>query len=254
MTPTHRPSVARLAAGFIVLFALYQSAEGVGARLLGNGLIANNLMLSALIAAPLVSRWVGFGWLGAYALELKRGVGWIVLAGLAAAGAAKMLALFAGAQLGIYALAPGDAMAPQTALLAIAGALIITAVPSMAEDILTRGFWMRASGIRWTGAAFILATSAIYLLNHIYRLGEGPIEWFRLFSFGLAYAAAAWRWKTLWAAFGLHWGWNLSNALLDVFARVDTGVPEQGALVSAGAHLALAALILAIPARRSSET
>jgi membrane protease YdiL (CAAX protease family) len=253
MTPTHRPSAAKLAAGFIILFALYQSAEGVGARLLDNGLVANVLMLSALIAAPMVSRWLGFGWLGAYALDLKRGVGWIVLAGLVAAGAAKMLALLVGAQLGLYAIAPADAMAPQTALLAITGALIVTAVPSMAEDILTRGFWLRASGIRWTAAAFIFATSAIYLLNHIYRLGEGPIEWLRLLCFGLAFAAAAWRLKTLWAAFGLHWGWNLSNVLLDVFARVDTAAPAHGALISAGAHLVIAALILAMPARRSSD-
>lgn len=252
MTPTHRPSTAKLTAAFLILFTLYQSAEGVGARLLDNSLIANVLMLSALLAAPIVSRWLGFGWLGAYALDLKRGVGWIVLTGLVAAGAAKVLALLAGAQLGIYAIALGEPLAPQAALLAIAGALIVTAVPSMAEDILTRGFWLRASGIRWTAAAFILATSAIYLFNHVYRLGDGPIEWLRLFCFGLAYAAAAWRWRTLWPAFGLHWGWNLSNMLLDTFARVDTAALEFGALISAGAHLVLAALILAMPARRPS--
>lgn len=250
MTPTSQPSAAKRAAVFVILFALYQSAEGVGARLLGNGLVANALMLSTLVAAPLLSRWLGFGWLGAYGLELKRGVGWLVLAGLPAAGMAKAIAVLVGVQLGIYAMSSGATPASDAAPSAVAAALIVTAVPSLAEDIVTRGFWLRASGLRWTGAAFIAATSCIYLFNHVYRLGEGPAEWLRLLCFGFAYAAAAWRWRSLWAAFGLHWGWNLSNALLDVFVEVDTALPTQSALLSAAAHVVLGLLVLAWPGKR----
>lgn len=249
MTP--RAGVGKRVAAFVLLLALYQSA-GASARLLHNETIANALMLTTLLAAPLLSRWLGWGWLGAHGLALRRGVGAIVLAGLAAAIAAKLIAVLVGAQLGFYALGGAAAVTPAQMLPALALAMLITAVPSLAEDILTRGFWLRGAAIAWTGAAFILTTSAIYLFNHIYQLDDGPIEWLRLFSFGLAYAAAAWRWQTLWAAFGLHWGWNLSNALIDAFARVETLAPDASALLSAGAHLVLAAAIVLAPRRGNS--
>lgn len=253
---TPRASLAKRATAFLILLALYQAAEGVGGRMLGNALVANLFMLSSVIAAPFVSRWLGWGWLGAYALDLRRGVGVIVLCGLLAAAAAKALALAVGAGLGVYTFGAAPAVPSDlsAATLSIAAAMIVTAVPSIAEDVITRGFWLRGAEIKWSAAAFILASSAIYLLNHVYRLGEGPVEWLRIFAFGLAYAAAAWRWQSLWAAFGLHWGWNLSNALLDAFARVDAASSQQSALVSAAAHLLLALLIVAWPKNHRSGT
>jgi membrane protease YdiL (CAAX protease family) len=246
-----RASLTKRVAAFLILLALYQAAEGIGGRLLNNGLVANLFMLSSVVAAPLVSRWLGWTWLGAYALDLKRGAGAIVLAGVIAAAIAKTVALTLGARAGVYAIG-GFVMQPDGAAVALtlAIALVTTAVPSVAEDIITRGFWLRGAEIKWSGAAFILASSTIYLLNHVWRLGDGPVEWLRIFAFGLAYAAAAWRWQTLWAAFGLHWGWNLSNTLLDAFVRVDAASAQQSGLVSAAAHLILAALIVAGPWRK----
>ncbi|RYZ11174.1 MAG: CPBP family intramembrane metalloprotease [Alphaproteobacteria bacterium] len=138
---------------------------------------------------------------------------------LALAFIAKAAALVAGFQIGAYS---SFAVSPPTdisvASIAILLALISTFIPSIAEDILTRGLWWRATP--WmTGAAFILITSVIYVLNHIFRLAEGPAEWIRLFCFGIAYAAAMARFRTLWAAVGLHWGWNLANTLLDQFTQ-----------------------------------
>ena len=245
---TPNASLAKRAAAFLILLALYQAAEGIGGRLLHNDLVANLFMLSSVAAAPLVSRWLGWNWLGAYALDLKRGAGLIVLCGLVAAATAKALALAAGVHLGVYAVgAPSPHADIAATAIAILAAMLITAVPSIAEDIITRGFWLRGAAIKWSGAAFILASSAIYLFNHVWRLGEGPIEWLRIFTFGLAYAAAAWRWRTLWAAFGLHWGWNLSNALLDQFVQISAASTQQSALISAGAHLMLTVLVLAWP-------
>jgi len=57
-------------------------------------------------------------------------------------------------------------------------------------------------GQRWV---FILVSAALYVLNHIYRLHKGPVEWGMLFCFGLAYGSVLWRTRTLWAAVGLHW-------------------------------------------------
>ncbi len=121
--------------------------------------------------------------------------------------------------------------------------LLATAVPSLSEDVLTRGFWFRQGPARG-GAAFLALSTLVYVLNHVWRLREGPAEWLMLASFGLAYGAALLRSGSLWAAFGLHWGWNLANALLDAGWGLSTLRPGAGRSLSIAAHLLLAALVL----------
>jgi len=241
-------SRGRLIVGFLILFGLYQSAEGVGALLLHNGAVQALLMLTMLLAAWPVGRWLGYRGYDAYGLDLKAASGRLVIGGLLLAALARLAAAFWGLGDGVYALgAPPAATVSLALATAIAGAAISTFVPSIAEDILTRGFWLKAAGLRWAGPVFVLATSAIYVLNHLFRLGEGPLEWMRLFCFGLAYGCAAWRWRNLWAAVGLHWGWNLTNALLDTVVTLDAVRPEATPWLSSGAHLAMAAIVLLWP-------
>jgi membrane protease YdiL (CAAX protease family) len=132
----------------------------------------------------------------------------------------------------------------------VALALLSTFVPSIAEDIIRRGFWWRVPGSALRGTTFVVVTSTIYVLNHVYRLGNGPSEWLMLFCFGLTYALAVTRTGSLWAAVGVRWGWNLANALLGTFATVDT-ISEHAPLLSAAAHLLRAALILLLPRHNS---
>lgn len=241
--------MGRRIAAFVILFALYQSAEGVGALLLHNGAVQAVLMVAALLAGWPVGRWLlGYRGYDAYALDLKPASARLVLAGLLAAAAARLAAMFWGLANGTYVLggpAPSIALSALTTL--VAGTAISTFVASIAEDILTRGFWLKAAGIAWTGPAFVLASSAIYVLNHLFRLGEGPLEWMRLFCFGLAYACAAWRWRNLWAAVGLHWGWNLTNGILDGVVTVDAAHPGGAPWLSSGAHLVMTAVVLLWP-------
>jgi membrane protease YdiL (CAAX protease family) len=238
-------SPVRRIAGFLILFLLYQSAEGVGGLLMHNAAISATLMVAALLAAWPVGRWVlGYRGYDAYGLDRSVSAFGLVTAGLLLMGAVRLAAVFWGLADGTYALGPAPA-AGSAVPGAIAYAMLSTLVASLAEDIITRGFWLKASGLRWTAPTFILGTSLIYLLNHIYRLGDGPLEWLRLFCFGIAYAAACWRWRSLWAALGLHWGWNLANALLDVFISVNASGPT--AWLSAGSHLVVAAIVLLLP-------
>ena len=241
----------RRLAAFIILFAIYQSAEGIGGRVLNSFAVQASAMIAMMIAAWPVGRWLlkGGGY-RAYALAWRPRTATLLLGCLALAFIAKATALVAGFQIGAYTSfavsAPTDI---SVASIAILLALVSTFIPSIAEDILTRGLWWRATP--WmTGAAFILITSVIYVLNHIFRLAEGPAEWIRLFCFGIAYAAAMARFRTLWAAVGLHWGWNLANTLLDQFTAID-GNPDLTPWVSATTHLAMAAIVLAIPQRRT---
>lgn len=204
-------------------------------------------MLATLIAAWPVGRWLGWRGYDAYALEPRNTTIVLLLAGLIAAGLAKLAAVHVGLAIGVYRPAAAEPVAATAILAGLLGGAISTFVPSVAEDILTRGFWLRAAAVRWTGAVFVLATSAIYVLNHIYRLADGPVEWLRLFCFGLAYAAAAWRWRTLWAAVGLHWGWNFTNVWIDYVAPVDAARQNEAVLLSAGVHLVLAAAVFLAP-------
>uniref|UniRef100_UPI0030F3E071 CPBP family intramembrane glutamic endopeptidase n=1 Tax=Phenylobacterium sp. TaxID=1871053 RepID=UPI0030F3E071 len=148
----------------------------------------------------------------------------------------------------------GTASATWMGLLAALPMLLLsTFVASLAEDILTRGFWYRAADIRWRGGVvFVLASSVIYVLNHIYRLGNGPVEWLVLFCFGVAYATALWRSGSLWVALGLHWGWNLGNGLVDAWLPASIVDAHAASGLSIAAHLLIAAGLLAIPRSAAS--
>ena len=240
---------------FVLLWLLYQGAEGVGARWLHSFPVQAGLMLACMLAAWPLSRWLGYRGYAAYALSGGNGLRWWLPGGLLLAVLAKFGAVRLGLHMDVYT---ADTTAPAGAFAALLAALplllLSTFVASLAEDILTRGFWYRAAGLRWrSGAVFVLASSAIYVLNHIYRLGNGPQEWLLLFCFGLAYAAALWRSGSLWGAVGLHWGWNLGNGLLAAVMPVSTTNAHAAAGLSIGAHLLMLLLVLAVPRSRTGS-
>lgn len=245
--------IARAALGFFILFALYQSAEGIGDKLFGSFALQAGLMLLCLLAAWPVGRFVlGFRGFEAYALEFRRAVPLWIAGGIVLAAVAKAAALVAGERFGLYAIAAlPEPPAPGELLPILALAMVSTFVPSLAEDIITRGFWWRVPGAGLRGATFVLVTSTIYVLNHVYRLANGPAEWAMLFCFGIAYGVAVVRTGSLWAAVGVHWGWNLSNALLDSFVNIEADA-QLAPLVSAAAHLAMAGLMLLWPRKREA--
>jgi membrane protease YdiL (CAAX protease family) len=237
-----RPASSRLLLVAALLFVFYQLPEGVG-----------NYNLLALF--PFVAWWgsrtLGFSGMRAWYLDARPGWLRLLLLGLVLSIAAKFAAVAIGTRTGVYtfawsALPDGTALAGALALLAVS-----TFIASTAEDILTRGLVLRAFpklGGHW---GFIVVSAALYVLNHIYRLHKGPVEWLTIFCFGLAYAAALYRTRTLWAAVGLHWGWNLANGLLDTFAQAELARPAAAPFYSGAAHLVLLACALTLmrPAR-----
>ena len=239
---------------FALLWLLYQAAEGVGERWMHSFAVQAGLMLACVLAAWPLSRWLGYRGYAAYALAGGNGLRWWLPGGLLLAMLMKFGVVWLGLHMDIYtADATAQAGAFAVLLAALPLLLLSTFVASLAEDVLTRGFWYRAAGIRWrSGAGFALVSSAIYVLNHIYRLGDGPREWLLLFCFGLAYAAALWRSGSLWGAVGLHWGWNLGNGLLAVVMPVSATDAHAHAAVglSIGAHLMMLLLVLALPKSR----
>lgn len=233
---TLQPSRLRLILVAALLFFFYQLPQGVGNPYL-------------LLLFPLLAWWASrtLGFAGMRAWYLDAGPGWLRLLalGLALAIMAKFAAVAVGTVAGVYSFAWAGAPGATALMGTLAFLAFSTFVASTAEDILTRGLVLRAFphlGQRWI---FVVVSAALYVLNHVYRLHKGPVESFMLFCFGLAYAAALWRTRTLWAAVGLHWGWNLANGLLDNFAETDIVQPALAPFYSSAAHLLLLACALA---------
>jgi membrane protease YdiL (CAAX protease family) len=237
----------RLAVAFAVLFVAYQLPEGLGQHVLHSLAVQGTLMVAFLPIAWAVGRWLGFRGFDAYALEWQRGSLWLLVVPFAAAVAVKAIALGLGGKLGIYAADPAHAQPFSPALLGFA--LLATFFPSIAEDILTRGFFFRAAPLRTKAVGFVVISSAIYVLNHVYRLANGPREWLMLFCYGLAYAAALARTGSLWAAVGLHWGANFAGTLLPDLIGLTVQKPAQSPLLSAASHLVLLVLVVPLLAR-----
>jgi len=231
------PASARLPLVAAVLFFFYQLPEGVG-----------NFNLLALF--PLVAWWgsrtLGFSGMQAWYLDARPGWLHLLTLGLALAIAAKFAAFATGTYAGTYTFAWADVPSGTALAGALAFLAFSTFIASSAEDILTRGLVLRAFPKLGARPVFIVVSAALFVLNHIYRLHKGPLEWLTLFCFGLAYAAALYRTRTLWAAVGLHWGWNLANGLLDTFVQSDTPQPAMAPLYSCAAHLVLLACALTL--------
>ncbi|NID16986.1 CPBP family intramembrane glutamic endopeptidase [Luteibacter yeojuensis] len=245
----------RAALAFVLLFLLYQGAEGVGARLLDNVAVQAGFMLAMVAIGWPVGRWLGFRGYDAYALDWQRSTPVLLAGGLALALLVKYVAVCIGMAFDVYvAQAPAvPSVASVSFLSSIPWALVATFVPSIAEDILTRGFLYRALRVRWVPWVFVLSSSVLYVLNHIYRLSAGPAEWIMLFCFGLAYATAVVRTGSLWLAVGLHWGWNLANVLVGDILPYQVVSPVWSSLLSAGAHLVVLGLLFAVPLQLERE-
>lgn len=239
----------RVVIAFVVLCALYHGAEGLGGHVFHSLALSGTFLVAMLAVAWPLARWLGFKGYDAYALEWRRSTPVLLSGGLVLALLLKYVAVCVGMGLGVFA-----ARAPETAAAAamsfatsLPWALLVTFVPSIAEDLLTRGFIYRATGIQWSPWAFVLVSAVVFVLNHIYRLGSGAGEWVMLFFFGLAYATAVVRAGTLWLAVGLHWGWNLANQLIDTVLPYDIVMPSWAPYLSAAAHVVMLGVLFAIP-------
>jgi membrane protease YdiL (CAAX protease family) len=252
--PGDQPAPWRLALAYALLFVLYQLPEGLGQNVLHSFPAVVALSLTFLPAAWLLGRWVGFRGLDAWYLGLRPGWAGLLAAAFALAVLAKAAALTVGAAAGVYRIGVVPGLNAAALLTAAAAMLPYTFFPSIAEDIVTRGVLMRALPALSRRPAFVAVSAAVYVLNHIYRLGNGPGVWAMLFCFGLAYAAALYASRSLWPALGLHWGWNFTGQLGDRAAAVDLLDPVLGPVLSSLAHLALLAAVVALAHRHARGT
>jgi membrane protease YdiL (CAAX protease family) len=80
---------------------------------------------------------------------------------------------------------------------------------SFSEDILTRGYLYYHFNGKLTNWLLALFSALVYVLNHIYRLHDGPEGWLYLFALGLTFVTPLILTKKLWFTGGLHWTGNV---------------------------------------------
>lgn len=98
--------------------------------------------------------------------------------------------------------------------------LLMTFFPSIAEDILTRGYLFghlkSLKPILW-----ILLSASIYVLNHIWRLNDDLSVISYLFLLGVVLSLTVDMTKSLWLALGIHWGSNIAFELSNAGLRLN---------------------------------
>ncbi len=246
-------SPRKLALVFAILFIAYQLPEGLGMRTLHSFPVQAALMLAFLPVAWLAGRLLGYRGLDAWFMGLSPRWAVLLASSFALAVLANAAAWGAGAGLGAYRVALVAPAGIATLLPSALWTLFQTFFPSVAEDIVTRGFLMRAMphlSRRWV---FVVISAGAYVLNHIYRLANGPSEWLMLFCFGLAYGAALFYSRSLWPAIGLHWGWNFAGGFADQLISVDKLAPALHPVMLAAAHLLMLAIVVVVGKRARSR-
>lgn len=239
-----RVSIARIAMAFVLLFAVYQASEGLQTVFAPASPLGPVLMVLALLLAWPLGRLLGWRGYDAYGLDLQPRSFALLGAGMLIAALGFLASRSLGTAMGLYS-APSGAVSASIGVIAFA--VISTFVPSVAEDILTRGFLLRTLPVRLTAVSYVVLSALLYTANHVWRFDWGMSEQMRLFCLGLAYGAAAWRWHNLWAAVGLHWGWNLSNVLVEQLMPAESLSADATRYLSAAVNLAILAIVVLLP-------
>jgi len=201
--------------GLLILFIVYHFPEFFSPLW-----IAAVFKIGFLIVAFLIARWQGWKGLDGYGLSLHKGWAKNLLIGLFSGIAFFLLSEWLATKTGYEKLI---AVKPFPAIIRILPlTLLMTFFPSIAEDILTRGYLYGHLQRISKSLTFILLSAAFYVLNHIWRLTEGLPVLSYLFILGLALAWALSFTRSLWLTLGIHWGANIAFEMMNTAATTQT--------------------------------
>lgn len=80
---------------------------------------------------------------------------------------------------------------------------------SFSEDVLTRGIIYSQFHTTLKPVVLALCSALVYLLNHIYRLTDGPESWSYIFMLGLVFIIPVLNTGNLWFTGMMHWAGNV---------------------------------------------
>lgn len=203
--------------GFALLFFVYHFPEFFESLW-----VTALFKIGFLVVALILCRLQGWKGLGGYGLSFSKDWYRVLATGLLAGTGAFVLSVVLS--VGLHFEKVQHISGFNFFVQQVPQVLLMTFFPSIAEDILTRGyFYGHLKSLR--PLVWVLLSSAIYVLNHIWRLQDGLPVLTYLFLLGLVLAVSVLAKKSLWLALGIHWGANiafeLSNAGLRLQASGD---------------------------------
>lgn len=84
-----------------------------------------------------------------------------------------------------------------------------TFAPSLAEDILTRGYLFAHWDSKWGRTSFVFVSAILFTTNHFFRISHTDVMLY-LFILGLLLAGCLMYTGSLWLTSGIHWGTNIA--------------------------------------------
>lgn len=216
-----RPKIVSFLAGFLLLFFIYHFPEFFTAFW-----IMAVFKIGFLLLAFVTGRLQGWKGLEGFGLGLR--MGWWqqlvkgLLLGLLFFGLAEGLAVVFGYEK-FNGIAAADVLLKQLPLI-----LLMTFFPSIAEDILTRGYLYGHLFSKMKPWHWVLLSAVVYVLNHMWRLTESPAVLVYLFMLGLVLAFTVWKTKALWLALGIHWGANIAFESSHSIVQTEAIVAHDG--------------------------
>ncbi len=191
--------------GFIILFALYHSAEYmIMFRNSPAGFLGFQMLF--FLSAWLIAKWQGMSGLSAWGLRMQPRFLVQLLAGLLIG-----IILYGGTFL-MTRLLGIEYVRFVPPLSAIGGPLALFVFgnffSSFSEDILTRGYVYHHLKGRINNVLLAIISATVYVLNHIYRWGDGIQAYTYLFALGVLFIIPLILTGRLWFTSGMHWAGN----------------------------------------------
>ncbi|WP_205501738.1 CPBP family intramembrane glutamic endopeptidase [Rufibacter psychrotolerans] len=217
---TSRRSWGTVLGGYLALALTYHAAE-YAMRFHQHIPLFLGLMLAVVPVAYVVARLQGFPGLKAWGMQFNKKYALLLLVGLSLGllvnGLAFAVRLWMGIE--VVSLVPDTAtLLTQTLLFAVG-----TFLPSLAEDILTRGYLFGHLQGKLSKWGFVLVSSAVYVLNHIYSLDDGFAALAYLSALGIMLAIPLVYTRNLWYTVGAHWAGNIVYRLGQDVLKVEEG-------------------------------
>jgi len=212
--------------GLILLLAVYQLADAF-MHFYNDAFAFLFLMASVLLLAHIVAKQQGLNGIKGYKLDWKNHGKYLfiigLLSGLITYSLAFVISLFTHREIiTVHNLPVMPTMGK--ILLYFAG----TFLPSIAEDIITRGYVLAVFGKNWNKMVFVLVSALFYVLNHPYKLAAPDETLIYLFITGISLAIPLAITNSLWYSVGLHWACNIiyriSNDVLLTTSAADHGL------------------------------
>jgi membrane protease YdiL (CAAX protease family) len=200
-----KQNTGKVLASFVVLFALYHAAEYF---ILFENNIPGFFACQGLffVAAWMLGNWCAGNGLAGWGLPFSRKIGLYFVVGALLGISLYATPYFVSLLFGIERVVkvPGMQDVVKTGLPFAFGVLF----SSFSEDVLTRGLPYSALAGRVSPFLLTILSAGIYLLNHIYRLGDGADTWLYLYLLGVVFIIPVLFTGQLWITGFMHWAGN----------------------------------------------